>query len=86
MKLSRLVAALLLMAACPVYGEQQNEKAALPARESYGGRRDCYGDPLPTGAIARLGTVRFRRDTANEIISAIAFSPNGNCWLPRAAL
>src|SRR5262245_16746371 len=40
-------------------------------------RLDCHGDPLPPGALARLGTVRFRQ-TSNPIwTSVLTFSRDG---------
>src|SRR5262249_39121610 len=35
---------------------------------------DQQGDPLPQGALLRLGNIRFR---AEGYVSSVAFSPNG---------
>jgi WD40 repeat protein len=45
---------------------------ALLGSEAKGQRRDLYGDPLPPGALARLGTLRFR-----GVRGAMSFTPDG---------
>src|SRR5207237_1709077 len=45
-----------------------------PAPAQIQPRLDRHGDPLPPGAVARLGTLRFR--TAGEAV-ALAFAPDG---------
>src|SRR5262245_45812415 len=66
MALGRIAAACLLLVAghCP---------AAAQERESSG--VDLYGDPLPKGAVARLGTTRFRR--RGDWGKGLALTPDG---------
>ena len=64
------VAGLLLFA---VAISQTSAEPALPWREDLP-RVDLYGDPLPPGAIARLGTVRLRQP---PMCRYATFSPDG---------
>src|ERR1700720_2858360 len=40
---------------------------------------DLYGDPLPPGAIARMGTVQLRQAAYGPV--PLAFTPDGNTLL-----
>src|SRR5262245_36490671 len=44
-------------------------------------RKDVYGDPIPTGAISRIGTIRLRNSGE---LSKVAFSPDGKLLVTSA--
>jgi RNA polymerase sigma factor (sigma-70 family) len=48
--------------------------APRPVGQQAGARTDRYGDPLPDGAVVRLGTLRFNH---GDGLNALFFSPDG---------
>jgi WD40 repeat protein len=57
---------------CAGLGAAENDPNAEAAPREH--RTDLYGDPLPDGALARLGTIRWRHASP---VSFVAFTPNG---------
>jgi RNA polymerase sigma factor (sigma-70 family) len=71
------VAAQQLLAARPAVGERTEVPPAAERPAEGEARRegtDRYGDPLPPGALLRLGTVRLRHGLG---VYSVAFSPDG---------
>lgn len=93
-RLKTVMAVLMVLGACAVaattgrFAAQQPEaKPAQPMIAEAGPtkplektqkRVDRYGDPLPPGAIARLGTVRLRHSGR---VNVVAFAPDGTALI-----
>jgi RNA polymerase sigma factor (sigma-70 family) len=70
----------MLTPSAPMDAVPQAERPAEPskAEDKAAVRVDRYGDPLPQGAIARLGTRRWR---ASDNVATLAFTPDGQTVL-----
>jgi RNA polymerase sigma factor (sigma-70 family) len=69
-----LLAGLLAVGAWASRGGPAAPPADEPPARAAAPPADLYGDPLPPGAVARMGTTAFR---APGFVRAVAFSPDG---------
>src|SRR5437870_8791085 len=94
MFLSRLSVAAALLTAVLFAGGAGRLRSQPHPRASAGGRQpapekkeaarmDLQGDPLPAGAVARLGTVRFR--VGGFGLQGLAFLPDGKTLITAAS-
>jgi hypothetical protein len=83
LKLAALLTAVLLLAAGALASRVGDPGEPAPAQGTppvargpaeVPPRTDGFGDPLPEGAVARVGTIRLRH---GSLITALTFSPEG---------
>ena len=65
-----------------VAAAEEPKKPAQPSGTQEKRHVDRYGDPLPDGALARLGTTRFRQ---GYMVYCEAFSPDGKSIVASSA-
>jgi WD40 repeat protein len=68
-----LACIMLILASFAGASPPRAEQAPIPTEQPV--RKDVYGDPLPRGAVARMGTMRLRHSHVTG--SSCAFSPDG---------
>jgi WD40 repeat protein len=69
-----LAAGLALTVPGAGHGQTHGAKDPKNPHKDVPAQKDLYGDPLPEGAMARLGTVRFREGPITQVV---AFAPDG---------
>src|SRR6185295_12985819 len=65
---------LVLLLVGPIIVSVLNLHVPIQPQQDKKPRLDAFGDPLPEGAVARLGTVRWRPGLA---LGAVVYSPDG---------
>ncbi len=82
-RVPRLILLPALLALLPACGPEPRDSTPPSTTSPQKTRVDLYGDPLPPGAIARMGTARFRHE---DSVNTIAFSPDGRLLISGTGL